>query len=91
MKILKFYSDHCGPCKQQSKILDKVNVEVESIDVENANNILLVEHYNILNLPTLVVLDDEDNVIHRFNGLTTQDKLESFIAEYEETDDSCIN
>ena len=88
MKVLKFYSDTCGPCKQQGKILNNLNLEVEAIDATDDNNEILVEHYNIMNMPTLVFLDDEDNVIGRFNGLTTQDKIEAFIKEHGKTDNS---
>ena len=81
MKILKFYADWCNPCKQQTKILDEMSLEVTSINIENDDSGELVEKYNIMSVPVIVFLDDEGEEIKRFVGLTTRNALESFIKE----------
>ena len=81
MKILKFYADWCNPCKQQTKILDEMSLEVTSINIEDGDSGELVEKYNIMSVPVIVFLDDEGEEIKRFVGLTTRNALESFIKE----------
>lgn len=79
MKLLKFYADWCGPCKQQSKLLNDFPIEVQSINIEEEEE--LTEKYNVKNLPTLILLDDNNNELTRFHGLTQPDKI---VAYYEE-------
>jgi thioredoxin 1 len=73
MKLLKFYADWCGPCKQQSKLLNDFPIEVQSINIEEEEE--LTEKYNVKNLPTLILLDDNNNELTRFYGLTQPDKI----------------
>lgn len=82
MQIFKFYADWCNPCKQQSRLLEGINVDITSINIEEEDNQDLVDKYGIRNLPTLIILDN-DNEIARFSGLTAKEKIISAIQEYE--------
>lgn len=82
MKILKFYAEWCGPCKQLAKNLDKVkeshpDLKVESIDVDGNDE--LVEKYGIRNLPVLIKVGEDDIEVSRHVGLLTVSDLEKFI------------
>lgn len=79
MKILKFYSDTCGPCKVLSKNLKEAGIEVEEINIENNDN--LVYKYNIRNIPTLIKLDDNNTVIDRFTGILSVNDLKEWVYE----------
>ena len=70
MKILKFYTETCVPCKVITKILDKIDgIEVESINA--IENVDAVDKYNICTTPTLIFLKDGEEV-KRTHGLVSE-------------------
>lgn len=80
MKLLKFTASWCPSCKQLSKVLEDFNdVPVEEVDVEDRFE--LADKYGIRSLPTMILLDKDNNEIRRFVGLTTLDKIREFVNE----------
>lgn len=82
MKLIKFSAEWCGPCKAMNNVVNNVLVkfpalEFEDIDVED--NINIAEHYNVKNLPTFVIVDN-DKEIARTSGSMTQSKFESWLV-----------
>lgn len=77
MKILKFYSDTCGPCKVLTKNLEDANIEVEPILPDSD----LVDTYNIRSIPTLVMVDDEGKEYKRFTGIMSTEQLKNWVNE----------
>lgn len=76
MRLLKFWAEWCKPCKQQTEILkDFKDFPVESINVEEENNSEIVDKYGVRGLTTLIILDDNNEVAHTFNSVTTIDKI----------------
>ena len=61
MNILKFFGSWCNPCKALSKSLEDAGIEHQSIDVDE--NEELTEKYNVRSVPTIVILDKDDNEI----------------------------
>lgn len=74
MKIIKFYSDTCGPCKVLDSNLKKARIEYESINANSDENDTLVEKYKIRAVPTLI---KEENGIEvaRHIGIMTEEQL----------------
>lgn len=75
MKILKFYSDSCGPCKVLTKNLKEAGIEVEEINVQEDS--YLIDKYEIRNIPTLIKIEN-DTVLDRFTGIMTVDQLKNW-------------
>ena len=78
MKILKFYTPTCMPCKVVGKLLEKVDVEVENIDA--TENIAEVDKYNICSTPTLIFLNENGEEYARTVGPVSLSKIEETIA-----------
>lgn len=81
MKILKFYSNSCGPCKTVDENLKKANVEFTPIDVEDEKNDDLVDKYSIRGIPTLIKLNDKEEVIAKHTGYMTVEQLVNWCKE----------
>ena len=81
MNILKFFGSWCNPCKALSKSLEDAGIEHQSIDVDE--NEELTEKYNVRSVPTIVVLDKDDNEIGRFIGSRTKEQLLEELKKYE--------
>ena len=79
MKILKFYTPTCMPCRVVGKLLDSMNLNVESIDA--TEDIKKVDEYQIYSTPALVFLNDEGKEVARSMGLITKSQLEDIIKD----------
>ena len=80
MNILKFFGSWCNPCKALSKSLEDAGIEHQSIDVDE--NEELTEKYNVRSVPTIVVLDKDDNEVGRFVGPRTKEQLLEELNKY---------
>lgn len=81
IKVLKFSTQYCGPCKQYSTVFKEVkegnpSIEFEEIDAENSDE--LVQKYRISGVPTTVILVD-DEVAFKKVGYMNKEVLQSEI------------
>ena len=81
MKILKFSSATCMPCKQLAKIIDGLDHEVKSLFEEytSENDITKFMEFNVRSVPTLIVVDELGNELRRSAGMLQRDGLLEFI------------
>ena len=82
-RILKFEAEWCGQCKVLTPILKRVlenhtDITLTTVDIETEEETTL--KYNIRNLPTLVFIKDDIEVV-RTSGVLTADMLENKIKE----------
>lgn len=79
MKILKFYTPTCMPCRAIGKMLEQVDVEVENINaIEDLAN---VDKYNVCTTPTLIFLNEDGEEVTRTTGMVTLSKIKEIIEE----------
>lgn len=79
IKVLKFYTETCIPCKTLTKILSRIKgLDVESINaLEDTKQ---VDEYNIFATPTLVFLKDGEEV-KRTHGMKSEAEIRTILEE----------
>ena len=89
VKVLKFSSTWCAPCNAMKPIFEKIskleefkNIEFVSYDIEeDENGVELVEQYNIKNIPTIVIVDGNNNPMKKIIGLVQENELIKIIKD----------
>lgn len=80
MKVLKFYTETCMPCRVLTKTLEKIeDLEVEAVNA--LEDVAKVDEYNICTTPTLVFLKDGEEV-KRTHGLVSEKEIRSILEEF---------
>lgn len=75
--LIDFYADWCGPCKMFSPIVEAVaeeneDIKVVKIDVDNAQDLAM--KYQVMSIPTTVVIKDGKEV-NRVVGMVSKSDL----------------
>lgn len=83
-RVLYFHSEHCGACRTQGYYLaqldDSHRALIEPIDIEQSPE--LARQYNILTLPTTILIDREGRVRYVNSGLVNPFKLTRQLEEH---------
>lgn len=80
MKLLKFYTTWCQPCKRLTTYLDTQPLEVEIEEINVEDNPILASQFDVMSVPVLLVQDDEGNEVTRHTSsdpIKVQQFLES--------------
>jgi len=82
--IIKMSAPWCKPCQQLKPIFDDVansltDVKFVEIDVEEHPDI--ASNYKVRGIPTVIVTDDNDEVLAMKTGFMTEEQLTKFIEE----------
>ena len=85
-KIVDASASWCGPCRVFANTFKKVSemekykdIEFKSVDIEEDEGELYVEKYNIRSVPTILLLDEDDNIIYKLSGNIPLDDFVSMI------------
>lgn len=85
MKIIKFGAEWCNPCQVMKPIVDRVfndvqynNIVFKDIDVDNDREDLSAK-FSIRNVPTIIAVTDDDEVLGKIVGATTEIQLRAFV------------
>ena len=79
MKLLKVYSKTCGPCKVLERHLKQSGIEYINIDVDSEEGEKISDKYEVTMVPTLLLLDDNDNLIKKNTGILNVEGIKNFI------------
>ncbi len=75
--LLDFWASWCGPCKSVSPIIDEIakeNPEIKVCKVNIDEEPELAEQFNIMSIPTLLILKD-GKVINQSVGLKSKNQI----------------
>lgn len=81
MKVLKIYSRTCGPCKVLESNLQLAGIPHESIDAQSIEGENIIDKYKVRAVPTLILIDNEGNVMKKHTGLLGVQELKEFCNE----------
>ena len=81
-KLIKLYADWCNPCKVLETMLKDNNIEHESVNIDSPDGEDLSLKYNVKAIPTMLVLDENGNLLRKMTGLpATPEDLMKFVYE----------
>ena len=83
MKILKFYSPCCGQCKVVAKELKDHPIDAPVEDIDVMENPEVADKYNVKGHPTILLLNDKEEVVETWRGIVKSEVINSVIKEYE--------
>ena len=83
VKLLKFGTNWCAPCRSLVPILEELKdkVVIEDIDVDEVDPVVLT-NYKIRNIPVLIITKDNVEVWRHVGSISKVD-LENKLKEYE--------
>ena len=76
--LIDFYADWCGPCKVLSPIVEEFasenpDIKVVKVNVDEAQNLAI--NYEVMSIPTLVVIKDGKEVNRRIGVINKTDLM----------------
>lgn len=82
MKVIKFYSPCCGQCRVVAREFkdNPINVPIENINVVEEPKI--ADKYNVKGLPTILLLNDKEEVLETWHGVIKSEVINNKIKEY---------
>lgn len=80
---MKFYSPCCGQCRVVAREFkdNPINVPIKDINVVEEPEI--ADKYNVKGLPTILLLNDKEEVLETWHGIVKSEVINSKIKEYE--------
>lgn len=81
MRLVKIYSKTCGPCKVLERNLKQSKVHYDSIDINTTEGEEYVDKYNVRAIPTLLLIDDNDNLVNSVTGVINEEAIKYFAKD----------
>ena len=80
---MKFYSPCCGQCKVVAKEFKEHPIDVPVEDINVMESPKVADKYNVKSLPTILLLNDKEEVIKTWHDIVKSEIINSKIKEYE--------
>lgn len=81
MKLIKFYTQTCGPCKVMKPVVDKLisnHPEIEYEEIDCTDGVPDEWAQSVRNVPTILIIK-KDKPNERIVGIKTYEYLESML------------
>ncbi len=82
MKLLKFHAAWCQPCKQLSTVLGQIRLPFPVVDIDIDDNMDAAIEFGIKSVPSMILLDENDNIIQKITGIRSKLQLEELFQPY---------
>ena len=79
---MKFYSPCCGQCKVVAKEFKDHPIDAPVEDIDVMENPEVADKYNVKGLPTILLLNDKEEVLETWRGIVKSEVINSKIKEY---------
>ena len=79
---MKFYSPCCGQCKVVAKEFKDYPIDVPVEDVNIIENPEVADKYNVKSLPTILLLNDKEEVVETWHGIIKSEVINNKVKEY---------
>lgn len=88
-KVIKFSAEYCAPCRAMAPIFDEISkdekfsdAEFQTIDVttDDDHEADLIAKFKIRAIPTVVITNENEDVICSQSGFQSRERLEEFIT-----------
>ena len=80
MKLLFFTASYCSACKALKPIVEKEaptkGYELKYVETNTDEGAIMVDDFNIRNLPTLILVDEQGNEVKRAVGNTAWKEIQ---------------
>ena len=83
MKVIKFYSPCCGQCKVIAKEFKEHPIDAPIKDINVMENPEVADKYNVKSLPTILLLNNKEEVVETWHGIVKSEVINSKIKGYE--------
>jgi thioredoxin 1 len=80
MKVLRFTAPWCAPCKSLGNTLSTIETNVPIVVIDIDEDPSMAAKYNIRSVPTMIMLDEEENVVKKLTGNQTKDTLKQWLT-----------
>lgn len=87
-KIIKCSANWCQPCRILSPIFHKVsemnefkNIDFYDLDIDDPDNEEIVRNYQIRNIPTILCIDENNEIVRKIVGAVPENQLISMIKD----------
>ena len=82
---MKFYSPCCGQCKVVAKEFKDHPIDAPVKDINVMENPEVADKYNVKGLPTILLLNDKEEVVETWHGIIKSEVINNKVKEYGKT------
>lgn len=89
IKLTKFYTTWCGPCKHMTILLKEVDMTgVEFVEIDAEKEPEIAKKYGIQSVPVLI-FEKDGEVVNRINGLSSPEVIQGVLDDVISGDCGC--